>query len=170
MSFRVFFSFVFLTTSVSPSFAFWDVQNSGEDVFGNVNVTVSSIGDNSSLLRFECGSTDRPFFAFLILDSSGSIPEVPAKFIHQDEDGDRQEANAILRPWNDKFVAVQVYDPDMIERVANHMVNARRSISVGVSVPGTDFRKADTFSSRGSTAAGKVVLEHCYSAEEKQIN
>lgn len=41
------------------------------------------------------------------------------------------------------------------------MISATKSISLGVAVPYSNFKKADTFSSRGSTAAGKIVLENC---------
>lgn len=156
---------LFAVFSANSALAFWDVQNSGKDVFGNVNVTASSIGDNGNILRFECGSSSEPFVAFLLRDSSGSIPDIPANFIHADAANNRYESDAILTSWNDKYVAVKVTDPQMLRRIAEHMVVATKSMSIGVSVPISDFKQADTFSSRGSTAAGKVVLEHCVTPE-----
>jgi hypothetical protein len=147
----------------NSAYAFWQVQNSGEDVFGNVNVTASSIGDNGNIIRFECGSSNEPFFVFLVRDSSGDIPEIPAQFLHVDENGDRQRSEAIMGPWNDKYVAVKVTDIAMLRGIADHMIVAKASLSVGFEIPAADFREADTFSSRGSTAAGKTILEHCLS-------
>lgn len=148
-----------LTTG--QAFAFWDVQNSGEDVFGNVNVTATSVGDNGTLLRFECGSSSEPFIAFLIRDSSNDFPEIPAQFLHVDDAGDRQTTDASLTPWNDQYVAVRVKDKSMLKRVADHMIVASKSIAIGITVPNSEIRVADTFSPRGSTAAGKVLLKHC---------
>lgn len=151
--------------SATSALAFWDVQNSGKDVFGNVNVTASSVGDNGNLLRFECGSSSEPFLVFLLRDSSGSVPDIPAKFIHADEANNRFESDATLTSWNDKYVAIKVTDPKMLRRIAEHMVVATKSMSIGVSIPISDFKQADTFSSRGSTAAGKVVLKNCINSE-----
>jgi hypothetical protein len=143
--------------------AAWDVQNSGEDVFGNVNVTATSYGDNGNTMRFECGSSSVPFLAFLIRDSSGSIPDFPASFLHVDQDGDRHKTGAVLESWNERYVAVKVTEEKMLREVVEHMIVATNSVSVGVEVPSVDLRIADTFSPRGSTAAGNVLLENCFS-------
>lgn len=154
---------VFLFASTSNALPYWDVQNSGKDVFGNVNVTASSIGDNGNLIRFECGSSSEPFFVFLIRDSTGDIPNLPAIFIHADQSGSRSESDAVLGSWNENYIAVKVTNKDMLRRIAEHMIIANRPISVGVSIPSIDYRAADTFSSTGSTAAGNVLLKHCLS-------
>ncbi|MFK7848505.1 MAG: hypothetical protein AB8G77_24665 [Rhodothermales bacterium] len=150
-------TFAFTTTA----FAFWDIKNSEEDVFGNVNVTASSFGDNGSLIRFECGSSDEPFFVFLLRDSTGEIPDIPATFLHVDQNGEREEVDATLESWNDKYVAVKVTDKAMLRRIAEHMMVAKKSIPVGITIPATGGKMADTFSPRGSTAAGKIILNHC---------
>lgn len=152
---------IFAIAAATPAFAFWSVQNSGEDVFGNVNVTANSLGDNGSLIRFECGSSSEPFFVFLLRDSSGEIPDMPAKFLHRDQAGKRHSYDATLSSWNDRFVAVKVTDTAALKGVAEHMITAKSSISLGVSIPLLDLRVADTFSSRGSTAAGRTLLEYC---------
>ncbi len=145
----------------SNAFAFWDVQNSGEDVFGNVNVTASSIGDNGNLIRFECGSSSEPFFAFLIRDSSGSVPDIPAEFLHVDKAGERHTVSALLTSWNENYVAVKVIDKSALRRLADHMIITSRSIPVGIIIPTLDIRMSDTFSPQGSTAAGRAILQHC---------
>ncbi|SMX44293.1 hypothetical protein [Octadecabacter ascidiaceicola] len=150
------------TAIATTASAFWDVQNSGEDVFGNVNVTVTSIGDNGNLMRFECGSSSEPFLAFLLRDSSGEIPEIPATFVHVDQENDRHVSGATLGSWNDQYVAVKVTDTETLVRLAEHMTVATSSISVGITIPFTDHQVADTFSSRGSTNAGQTVKEHCF--------
>lgn len=141
--------------------AFWDVQRSEEDVFGNVNVTATSYGDNGTIIRFECGSRAPPFVAFLIRDDSGDVPEIPAVFLMRDAEGTRHEAPAELSGWNDRYVAVRVTDPEMLRRLAELMVVAKRAIPVGIEVPLLGLRLSDTFSPRGSTAAGRTVLAHC---------
>ena len=143
--------------------AYWEVQRSDKDVFGNINVTANSTGDNGGLLRFECGSSSNPMFVYLLRDSSGSIPEMPAKFIHRDANGKMHESDATLRSWNDRFVAVQVSDLAMLRSIADHMVVATKSIPIGVEVPILGLQMSDTFSSRGSTAAGRTVAEFCLS-------
>jgi hypothetical protein len=152
-------TFAFSTTA----HAYWDVQNSGEDVFGNVNVTASSVGDNGNLIRFECGSSSEPFFVFLVRDSSGLIPELPAEFLHIDQNGARHQSEATLGPWNENYLAVKVTDEKMLRGIVDHMVVATKSLSVGFSVSNIDLRIADTFSSRGSTAAGRTLQAHCIS-------
>lgn len=146
----------------SSAQAYWDVQNSGEDVFGNVNVTVTSSGDNGNLMRFECGSSSDPFLAFLLRDSAGEIPEIPATFVHLDQDGQKHEADAILGPWNETYVAVKVIDTAALTILAEHMKVASNSISVGITIPFMDLQVADTFSSRGSTNAGQTVMQNCF--------
>lgn len=147
--------------AASPASAYWDVQKSDQDVFGKINVTVSSVGDNGTLIRFECGSSSSPFFVFLIRDSSGEIPEIPATFVYMDKVGERHETDAKLVSWNDKFVAVKVTELSALREVAEHMKVAKKSISVGVSIPLLSVQMADTFSSRGSTKAGQAVLDDC---------
>ena len=153
---------VFLVAGATAASAYWDVTNSGEDVFGNVNVTATSIGDNGNIMKFECGSSSEPFLAFLLRDNSGDVPEIPATFIHMDFAGVRHETPSTLGSWNENYVAVKVTDKTTLERVADHMTAATTSISVGVTVPSFELRAADTFSSRGSTAAGRTLLENCF--------
>ena len=90
----------FLVTA-NGALAFWDIQASGEDVFGNVNVTVSGMGDNGNIVRFECGSQSEPLLAYLIRDTSGRISDWPALFVHQDSASQRHETPALLTSWND---------------------------------------------------------------------
>jgi hypothetical protein len=141
----------------------WAVQNSGEDVFGNVNVTATSIGDNGNVIKFECGSSSKPFFVFLLKNNEGDVPEIAAEFLHVDQDGDRHRSEATLGPWNENYVAVKVTDEKMLRNIVQHMIVATGQVSVGIAIPATDFRVADTFSSRGSTAAGRTLLKHCIS-------
>lgn len=142
--------------------AFWDVTNSEEDVFGNVNVTASSFGDNGNIIRFECGSSSDPFFVFLLRDSSGEIAEIPVKFLHVDQNKERHTSDGTLVPWNEKYVAVKVTNKDALRRIALHMTVAKKSIPVGITIPSTTFKVADTFSPRGSTKAGNILLKHCF--------
>lgn len=155
------FALVAIFALTNSAFAFWEVQKSEVDVFGNVNVTATSIGDNGNIIRFECGSSSEPFFVFLLRDSSGEISEIPATFLHVDENGTRHESKAVIESWNDKYIAVKVTDKETLRRIAAHMLVAKKSIPVGVSVPLTDFKVADTFSPRGSTKAGRVLLDFC---------
>ncbi len=150
-----------LALAATAAAAFWDVSRSEKDVFGNVNVTATSFGDNGNIIRFECGSSHDPFVAFLIRSSEGDIPELPALFLMRDAGGTRHQAAATLTPWNDRFVAVRVTDPAMLRRLAELMVVATRAIPLGIEVPLIDLRISDTFSPRGSTAAGRAVLAHC---------
>jgi len=85
-----------LFLSAGSAAAFWDIQASGEDVFGNVNVTVSGMGDNGNIVRFECGSQSELRLAYLIRDTSGQIPDWPALFVHQDGSSLRHETPALL--------------------------------------------------------------------------
>lgn len=159
--FKKIFSVVLISGLANSASAFWDVQKSDKDVFGNVNVTVSSFGDNSNLLRFECGSSSEPFFVFLIRDNSGTIPDVPAVFLHVDQDGERHESEAVLQSWNEKYVAVKVTNTDAIRTLADHMIVAKKSIPVGIQVPNFDIQVADTFSPSGSTKAGNAIIDDC---------
>lgn len=147
------------------AFADWDVQKSEEDMFGNINVTVSALGDNGSLLRFECGSSTEPQLVYLITDNSGNIPEFKAQFFHMDAERNREASEALLTPWNENFVAVKVSDLAMLRSVAEHMAVAARPIPIGIEVSALELRLSDTFSPRGSTAAGTVILEHCVAVE-----
>ena len=149
--------------STTGALAFWDIQASGEDVFGNVNVTVSGMGDNGNIVRIECGSQSDPRLAYLIRDTSGEIPEWPAVFVHQDASNQRHETSALLTSWNENYVAVQVYDEPTLRRIAQHMLVASRPIAVGILVQDLDIRRADTFTSRGSTRAGQTILDNCFS-------
>ena len=151
----------FLVTA-NGALAFWDIQASGEDVFGNVNVTVSGMGDNGNIVRFECGSQSEPRLAYLIRDTSGQIPDWPALFVHQDGASQRHETPALLTSWNDTYVAVQVTDEATLRRIAEHMLVASRPIAVGILVQDLDIRRADTFTSRGSTQAGQTILDNCF--------
>ena len=65
--------FALICAFSSSAHAFWDVQKSEKDVFGNVNVTATSYGDNGNTIRFECGSSSVPYFVFLIRNSSKVI-------------------------------------------------------------------------------------------------
>lgn len=154
--------FALICAFSSSAHAFWDVQKSEKDVFGNVNVTATSYGDNGNTIRFECGSSSVPYFVFLIRNSSKVIDR-PARFLHKDQNGNLHESDATLTSWNEKFVAVKVTDVPMMRRVAEHMLVASKSIPVGISLPDSDFKISDTFSPRGSTAAAKIVVEHCLS-------
>lgn len=155
----LFFGFFLLFAKSAD--AFWDVSVSDKDVFGNTNVTVSTYGDNGTIVRFECGSSSEPLLAFLIRDDVGEIPSVSATFLHVDEVGGRRETQGTLKSWNDKFVAVVVTDTAMMRGIADHMLVAQKSIPVGIEVGLFDLRVSDTLSAYGSTAAGKALLEHC---------
>lgn len=145
----------------SGAAAQWSVQQSDEDVFGNINVTVDGAGDNGGSIRFECGSSNEPFLAYLIRDSSGDIPDFPAEFIHVDQNGERHSSPATLRAWNENYVGVVIEDFAMLRGVAEHMIVAQGTIPIGVDIPVLDMRVSDTFVPYGSTAAGKAILEHC---------
>lgn len=162
---KISLSILALSLLPSAAAANWDVQKSEEDVFGNINVTVSAYGDNGSLLRFECGSSNEPRFVYLIRDNSGDIPEFEATFYHVDQDRNRGSSPATLMSWNENYIAVKVSEFAMLRRVADHMVVASRSIPVGIEVPVLELKLSDTFSPRGSTAAGKAILEHCVAPE-----
>lgn len=163
-------SILALTLLPSVAAANWDVQKSEEDVFGNINVTVSALGDNGSILRFECGSSSAPHFAYLIRDNVGAIREFEATFYHVDHNRDRSSSPATLMSWNENYVAVQVSEFTMLRRVAEHMVVASRSIPVGVEIPLLDLKMSDTFSPRGSTAAGKAILEYCVAPDQRNTD
>ena len=152
-----------LLLAPSMASAFWDVETTPEDVFGNSTTTATSFGDNRSGLRFECETNEEPFVAFLVRDGSGDFPAIPAQFVHVDQNGDRHITDATLTPWNDTYVAVQVRDGDTIRRLAEHMKVATGDISLGVSVPSIDWQVGDTFSSSGSTHAGSTILANCFS-------
>lgn len=142
--------------------AFWEVQSSEEDVFGNENVTAMSIGDNGNLLRFECGSSDIPFFVFLIRSGGEEVFERDAIFLHIDQNGNRQISKARLRNWNDTYAAVMVVDESAIRALAGHMIVATSGIAVGIEIPDIEVRVSDTFSSYGSTRAGQTILGTCF--------
>jgi hypothetical protein len=144
----------------SSAWADWNITKSEQDVFGNVNVTATSYGDNRNIIRFECGSSSKPFMAFLIL-SEKIDDEVASKFIHRNQQGQISTSSATLQNWNDDYIAVKVVDSSMLKGVADHMVTASQGIAIGIEITPSGFRVSDTFSSRGSTNAGKTVLQHC---------
>lgn len=150
-----------LLTFPTAALAYWQVQSSDEDVFGNVNVTATSVGDNGSIVRFECGSGKEPFVALLLRSGEGDIPETPAYFLVKTEAEGIVKVDASLGPWNDTYVAIKTSDAAFLRSLANAMISAKKSIAIGGEVPLIELKISDTFSSRGSTAAGETVLRSC---------
>ena len=153
-----------LALSCSSAAANWSSQNSGEDVFGNSNVTVTGFGDNSSLLRFECGSNGDPKLAFLIrIGRETEVDTAIGEMIGRIGDDDRlMKATAFLTEWNDKYAAMIVTDQDFLRALAQHMITASKPFSIGIEIAERDFRMADTFTSRGSTEAGNTAMKGCF--------
>jgi len=150
--------------SALPSIASadWDVQKSEEDVFGNVNVTVTSIGDNGTLLRFECGTGKDPLVAMLMPDSTGDIGPIPAMMIMKDASGELVKGGAVLASWNDQYAAIVTNESEFLQALAEEMISTSKNIPIGGEVPGYDIQISDTFSPRGSTAAGEAVKAGCF--------
>ena len=153
-----------LALSCSSAAANWSSQISGEDVFGNSNVTVSGFGDNGSLLRFECGSDNEPRLAFLIkIGRETKVDTAIGEMIGRIGDDDSLlKAIAYLTEWNDKYAAMITSDQDFLRALAQHMITASKPFSVGIEIAERDFRMADTFTSRGSTKAGNTAMKGCY--------
>ena len=158
------FAFAFSVFS-APAYAYWQVQNSEEDVFGNINVTATSIGDNGSTLRFECGSGKTPFVALLIRDNSGDFPAIPASLLMKDAGGTLVRAAAELGPWNEDYVAIKTSDTAFLGTLADAMITTSKGMPIGGEVPDAGIQVSDTFSSQGSTAAGNAVKKGCLSSE-----
>ncbi|WP_420863394.1 hypothetical protein [Algirhabdus cladophorae] len=154
-------SFIIFAICWFPSVAsaFWNIQISDEDVFGNVNVEITSFGGKARPYFMVCGSNGPPFFAFLIKGQVAASDYEPAKFLFLRADGSLIEADAELGPWNDTYSAVRVFTPHSLRIFASELISATNPIQVGVQA-GT-LRLADSVSSNGSTEAGRAFLKHC---------
>ncbi len=142
--------------------AAWDVQNSGEDVFGNVNVTVTSYGDNGTLLRFECGTGKEPMVAMLIRDSGSDIGMLLGQMILRDGGGNLVKADAMLTGWNEQYKAIVASDEAFLKALAEEMISTSKDIPIGAEVSSINLQISDTFSPSGSTAAGDAVKAGCF--------
>lgn len=159
-------AFAALLSAPTAALALWDVQSSEEDVFGNINVTATSIGDNGSIVRFECGTGKDPFVALLIKDNSGDIPAIPAMLLMKAEDGSLVTAVAELSSWNEDYAAIVTSDVIFLDALAEAMLSAKKSIPIGGEVADVGLKISDTFSSSGSTAAGAAVKKGCLTGSE----
>lgn len=151
-----------LATLPTVASAAWDVQNSGEDVFGNVNVTVTSFGDNGTLLRFECGTGKTPMVAMLIRDSGSDVGMLLGEMILKDGGGSLVKADAMLTGWNEQYKAVVASDEAFLKALAEEMISTSKDIPIGAEVSSIGLQISDTFSPSGSTAAGEAVKAGCF--------
>jgi hypothetical protein len=152
-----------IAITAGPVAAFWDHQSSSQDVFGNTNVTATSVGDNGGLLRIECGSNIEGVRAAYLMKSGGKelASEFPGRFIIKTAGGSIVKAEATLREWNENYWAMVTTDQNLIRALAQHMKVAVKSIPIGIETSVFGLQVSDTFSSRGSTAASITVIKGC---------
>lgn len=134
------------------------------DVFGNTNVVVQGESNTGTTIRFECGSDwDDPVMAVLIPIADPVEELLPARIFVRTLAGEVVRSDACFAAWNEEHGAVLTFDRDFLQTTADVMVGAASGISIGVQVQsgGSDFQKADTFTSRGSTAAGSAFADNC---------
>lgn len=164
---KLFVIAAFLATTATPALANWTVDKTEPDVFGEVNVSVTGFGDNSTMIRLECGSKNMaPRIAYLIRSGGSAVDAADADILVVNAEGDRSVGLALLEGWNDTYAAVTSTDLDFLVALTDAMTVATKAIPIGFEVKARNFRESDTFLPRGSTEAAKVFRDNCLSPKE----
>lgn len=143
----------------TPAFA-WDAYVDGPDVFGKTRVIA---GEESvqSMLVIQC-ETDGDTMLALTFEKKAfdDVDEQVADLYFATSDGAPRKLAAKLRTWNDnRGGVVAVLEDDDLKAVITAISQAKGKIKVGADVGGNQI--ADNFSSRGSSAAMKKVINGC---------
>lgn len=138
----------------------WDAIVNGPDVFGETTVLAGEEGMQSKLV-VQCNSNSQVTIAMISPKKEfEDVNEREATLFFSLNSETPTQIPARLRSWNDNFAGVvSVASKDDLIPLLNGFRDAKGPIKAGADILGN--RISDSFSSRGSTAAIKTVIEKC---------
>lgn len=147
-----------LSLSGHPAFA-WETYVDGPDVFGETKVHAVASGAQASLV-VHCSTEGSLMLALTFAKKEfDEVPELEGTLFISVSDAPPTQLPATLREWNNTRGGFVASEREALITVVTAIRDARGSIKVGADIAGN--RRAETFGSRGSTAAMKKVFQNC---------
>lgn len=149
---------LFLATTV-PALS-WGVWTEGPDVFGS-HKALASTSNGRNTLVVQCDTEEFLHMAYLIpVKEFEDIPDRPATFLIQVDDGEPKRFAAAARGWNNNNAGVVVSGRTKeLADIVLLLGSAKSKINIGYEIAGV--RDSASFSARGSTAAIRTIDATC---------
>lgn len=138
----------------------WDAMVNGPDVFGETTVLAGEEGMQSKLV-VQCNSKGEVVIAMISPKKQfDSVNETEAALFFAFNADQPVKISARLRSWNDNFAGVvSTATKDETIPLLIGIRDAKGPIKAGADILGNKI--SDSYSSSGSTAAMKTLLEKC---------